>query len=48
MLTAIEKVIAEYEYYSKKAIIAGQTLQDEHSANHLANVILLNKVSLNT
>jgi glycosyltransferase involved in cell wall biosynthesis len=48
MLTAIEKVIAEYEYYSKKAIIAGQTLQDEHSANHLANVILLNKFSLNT
>lgn len=43
LLTAIKKVIAEYECYSKKTIIAGQTLQDEHSANHLANVILLNK-----
>jgi glycosyltransferase involved in cell wall biosynthesis len=43
MLNAIKKVIAEYEHYSKKAMIAGQTLQDEHSANHLANIILLNK-----
>jgi glycosyltransferase involved in cell wall biosynthesis len=43
MLTAINKVIAEYEFYSKKAMIAGQILQDEHNANHLANIILLNK-----
>lgn len=43
MLKAIEKVIAKYEYYGKKAAIAGQILQDEHSANHLANIILSNK-----
>lgn len=44
MLTAIKKVIAEYESYSKKAMIAGQTLQDEHSANHLSSIILLNNI----
>lgn len=44
LLMAIKKVIAEYKYYSEKAVIAGQTLQDEHSANHLANVILANNI----
>jgi hypothetical protein len=44
MLTAINKVIAEYDYYSRKAMIAGQTLQDENSANHLASIILMNKI----
>ncbi|WP_262964054.1 glycosyltransferase [Methylobacter psychrophilus] len=44
LLAAIKKVIAEYKYYSEKAVTAGQTLQDEHSANHLANVILANNI----
>jgi glycosyltransferase involved in cell wall biosynthesis len=43
MLNAINKVIAEYDYYSTKARVAGQTLQDEHSANNLASIILLNQ-----
>jgi hypothetical protein len=44
IFTAINKVIAEYDYYSRKAMIAGQTLQAEHSANHLASIILMNKI----
>jgi glycosyltransferase involved in cell wall biosynthesis len=42
MLVAIESIIANYNYFSKNSITAGRTLQDEHSAHHLANFILNN------
>lgn len=42
MLVAIERIIANYNYFSKNSITAGRTLQDEHSAHHLANIILNN------
>ncbi len=38
LLLALEKVIAEYSFYSHNALKAGQVLQDEHNANHLARV----------
>ena len=38
LLLALEKVVAEYHYYSNNALQAGQILQDEHNANHLVRV----------
>jgi len=48
MLRQLEKVIAEYEYYVKKAIIAGQTLQ-MNTVQIISQIfILFNKFRLNT
>jgi glycosyltransferase involved in cell wall biosynthesis len=39
MLDSIEKVITDYEHYSKNARLASQTLQKEHSSTHLAKIL---------